>query len=442
MPLRPHFVASVICALLACSFGLALAQAPLARFAAPAEMFTFGTEPESMVVIVTHDGLVIAGNDGDRALEALERTGVAEHSLAGEELMAPFERFEQEGASLGLAVRSDVLINPTLEALYALDLTLGPVTIDRLVDAFDTIESVAYRWSIVDSGPTKGGLVFESALTVDPDGPDQSLVDLLLCEGCRAARTYLAPAGAHVVASSSLPARELVDYLATWLDEGEGYLDEWLEREAGLDLNTDLLDWLGDDVHVVQLEPLGTDLRTLLYQPGQILMIPAASEEAALAGLERLEAAFADYLAAGQGRLEEAVPVSLREFEYEGVSYRRLQTSVNVDLGVAVVGNHLVVAAPAASLEPVIDTFQGSPAMVASEEYRVAMADVPTRSSSISYQSTGAQLRSLADIVRLVGQPLAFALDLAAFNDRGGSSWSAELDMKQRTGPFGAGAFV
>jgi hypothetical protein len=391
----------------------------------PVELLRFGQGPDRATLLLLDDGLLIASSDRQAALDAWRRAAGAA-APAASWLAETSSRFGGGSPSVSFSARP----LPFLDLLYGLDL----VDLDRsdplgarLIAAADTVDQLAGHWSIGESGATS-----EWSVAIDPARPDAELARLLLCPQCRAPRPHLAPEGAYTVVSGRLPLHGLVDWLSAWLiAAGEPDPVETVRRETGIDLRADLLDWLGDQGHLLILEPYSSDLSTLLYQPGEVMLLPVSSEEAAAAGLDRLESVVVEHLRAEEGRLLGEVPLALRHGEYRGVPYRRLQTSINIDLGIALIGSHLAVAAPAAALEPIVDTYLGGPGFVSDGRYRSVAREAPAAAQSLSFQDTSAQLVSLARMVRLLAQPLAFGLDIAQHNraqhDRRPDGWSIDL---------------
>jgi hypothetical protein len=391
----------------------------------PVELLHFGQGPDSATLLLLDDGLLIASSDRQAALDVWRRAAPGS-AHAASWLAETSSRFTGGSPSVSFSARP----LPFLDLLYGLGLVdlhrSDPLGV-RLIAAADTVDQLAGHWSIGESGPTS-----EWSVEIDPARPDPELARLLLCPQCRAPRPHLAPEGGYTVVSGRLPLNGLVDWLSAWLiAAGEPDPMETVRRETGIDLRADLLDWLGDQGHLLILEPYSSDLNTLLYQPGEVVLLPVSSEEAAAAGLDRLESVLVEHLRAEEGRLLGEVPLALRHGEYRGVPYRRLQTSINLDLGIALIGNHLAVAAPAAALEPIVDTYLGGPGFVSDGRYRSLAREVPATAQSLSFQDTSAQLVSLARMVRLLAQPLAFGLDIAQHNraqhNRQPDGWSIGL---------------
>ncbi|MEX2535369.1 MAG: hypothetical protein WD273_07165 [Trueperaceae bacterium] len=393
-------------------------SAPMNGQAVAEELYHFGEGLSAVVLLLTNDGLLVAGSRGESVLAVLDRRrGEGGPSLADSGTLDAFARFAENGTAFGVAVRPAPVLD-ALELTFDATQSLEPgddALIQRMAAALATLENLAAQWSIGDAGA-----VSEWAVTLDPEGADQALADLLLCDNCRISRPFLAPAGAVGLASSQLPLGEIIDYLSGYFEAAGATIDVrgWLGSELGVDLDRDLLDWLGSEVHVVMLEPQSTDLRSLLYGPGQLLMIPVASAEAATAGLERLEQALVTALDEAQGDLAE-FPIALRPAAYDGVEYTRVQASANIDVGLGVVGNHLVLAWPATAFERVVDTFRGGAGFIGDPLFRSATALAPDQAQAISVHDTSAQLSAVADLARLLSQPLAFGVNLALAADDG-----------------------
>ena len=73
-------------------------------------------------------------------------------------------------------------------------------------------------------------------------------------------------------------------------------------------------------------------------------------------------------------------------------------------------GDTLLVGTPAAALEDVIATAQGYRRPITDDEsYQQTQTDAPQNAVSLSYQDVSAELHGLAELTRVVAQPLAFA---------------------------------
>ncbi len=288
---------------------------------------------------------------------------------------------------------------------------------------------------------TDEGVRFENVLAVNPEGGDEALLELLLCDTCTVSAPFLAPAGSVGVAAQYLPWRELFAYAQDWLDglaavTGEPLDLKQLARDTfGIDLDTALFDWLGSEVQTYTLETINTDLRTLLYNPAQVSIIPVSSPEAAEAGLRDLGRTFGPILnellteAGGMGDEMEGFfaggllgETAVTTYAYQDTTVTRLRAGFNTDVGYTFVGNYLVLGNPRA-VEGVIDAFQGGRSFSFGPGYRAMRAELPAAVNSFSYGDTAANLNGFADLLDVFVQPAAFvastglAAAVAAAND-------------------------
>ena len=368
-------------------------------------VYDFPSGFRTVHVALTESGLLAIGSDLPTAMIPL--LGRAASGAAGSGT-DPFSAFDAtEGYSLGVALRTE----PVLAAFGSLLFQAGgtdDALARRVRDAIDTVDSIAWRATLDGDG-----FFNELALAIDPDRPDSELARLLLCDGCNLARPYLAPADAVSFASSPLPLDRLIDYIDGFLAAAgeEGTLTELLQREAGVTLSPELLDALGSGAYTYSLATIGTDLSTLLYRPGQVTVVPVSAaapvREGVAALLESVQSLVAESAAGA------TVPLAIREAEYRGVDYWRVQASANLDLGIGLVGDNLVLALPSRSIESAVDTFNGAPSLVGSARYRNLLAATPNGALGLSWHDTQGTLNGIADLLRLASQPLAFAASIA-----------------------------
>lgn len=376
--------------------------------AASGRVYEFASGQRELYVGMTDSGLLVIGQDlRGLVIPTLERASDdGGTSLPGND---PFSSFQPlDGYALGIALRTD----PVLEAFGDLLLEAGPGEEElaiRVHDAVDTVDSVAWRGSL-----SSQGVLNEVALAIDPDRPDPELARLLLCEGCGLARPYLAPADSVAFASSPLPVSRLIDYIDGFLTASRAgsRLTDLLQSEFRVTLDPELLDALGAGTYMYVLESIGTDLSTLLYQPGQVLVVPVSSAENVRGGVDSLLESLRSLASESQSEF----PIAIRDAEYRGVDYRRVQLSANIDLGIGLVGENLVIAMPSRSIESAVDTYGGAPSLVGSEQYRSVVAAAPRDAHGLSWQDTQATLNGIADLLRLASQPLAFGTHLALSN--------------------------
>jgi hypothetical protein len=194
-----------------------------------------------------------------------------------------------------------------------------------------------------------------------------------------------------------------------------------VKQQTGLDLETDLFPWLGTEATSMAMPaPAGTP-QALVGGAARVSVVPVASADRARAGLSRLGPALENLLArlpsADAGTLQAAgldphTMVAVRHGSYRGVPITRIQIGPGTDLGVALVGNRLVMASPSASLHSVIDTFRGGPTLHAGP-LADALAAAPDDARAVWASDQAAMLRAGASMLRALSQPAAFALQSA-----------------------------
>jgi hypothetical protein len=284
-----------------------------------------------------------------------------------------------------------------------------------------------------------GGVLLESWTRVDATGGDPVLARLLRCEGCSARPTLLVPASALSVSASNLRLKAWTDYLAGVIRDvtraGGGELEPLilLKQRTGIDLAGDLFPWLGDAATSATLpSPAGTS-QALLGVPAHVTILPVASAAQARDGLSRLGASLQnllEQLPAGQrgmGGVRFGAIIATRRETYRGVPITRIQIGPSTDLGVALVGNHLVLASPSAALDTVIDTFRGGPTFHRGP-LAAALQGAPPDALAVAASDPAASLRATAALLRSASQPLAFAIQGAvagAERASGGGSGTA-----------------
>lgn len=284
----------------------------------------------------------------------------------------------------------------------------------RLQAALRTVPWSA--WRVQD---TADGQVQESWVHVDAEGGDPTLARLIRCDGCHARPSLLVPASALGVEASNLRLSAWADYLAGLVRDvtaaGGQPLDPLvlLRQRTGIDLSADLFPWLGNVVTSVELPaPTGTP-QALLGLPAQVTIVPVASAGQARAGLNRIGAALGVLLDTLPAERAGGVPpralVAVRSESYRDVGFTRIQIGPSVDVGVALVGNWLVLASPSAALRSIVDTYRGGPTVHAGP-LAAALAAAPSDASAVRADDPAADLHGAAALLRSVAQPLAFAL--------------------------------
>lgn len=378
-------------------------------------MYLLGDGGDLPLLVAEIDGVMALSSNPDVLRGVIRRAkGASEPSLATTDLYQRSLALLGEGG-FGLSLNTAALA----EALTGLVGMIGnepelELLTQRGLAALRTLGGVAGHLAL-----TAEGIEIESLVAVNPAGGDAALAELLLCRDCAVATPLMAPQESLSVQAFSLPLRRVFDYLQSWLSELEPLVGEPLDLRQlalemlGLELDAALFNWLGEEVYLIGLEPLGRDLRTLLYQPAQAWLFPVASPEAAQAGLAMLGNALAPLaeIFASEAELpQSALQVASESYSYQGVEITRHRFSLNADIGVAYLGNFLMVGMPARALHPLIDTDGGAPNLLNNSEYGAAAARRPAAVSALSFSNDREIVAGLAELLELFGQPLAFAL--------------------------------
>lgn len=373
------------------------------------------------------EGFVVVSTDPELVRGALRRAhGSSEPGFATTRLGALSRAMTARGVgvSLNLAAAADAL--ELYRGLFGEAPEAGPV-LDRFVTTLRVLGGYAWH-ATVDSG----GVVVESVAAYDArlaaEAGEGELLGLLTCDGCELGAADLLPPDAVALSGGVLPLRAFVAWLDSWLADlrAAGLVDADLRglvaRLLGVDLDAALLDWVGDSWHVATLDVIATDARSWLQGAPSVLAVPVASEDEARRGVALWLEALRRVGELGEG-LAEGAPVDLRlggavavrERSYRGVDYVRVRAGTSLDLGVGVLGGHLLLARPAASLHAVIDVYLGSyrPVGRAWQTYE-SLALEGTAVDGYRIADVPAFLRGLAQVTDLAAGPLATAAWLGA----------------------------
>lgn len=373
------------------------------------------------------EGFVVVSTDPELVRGALRRAhGSSEPGFATTRLGALSRAMTARGVgvSLNLAAAADAL--ELYRGLLGEAPEAGPV-LDRFVTTLRVLGGYAWH-ATVDSG----GVVVESVAAYDArlaaEAGEGELLDLLTCDGCELGAADLLSPDAVALSGGVLPLRAFVAWLDSWLADlrAAGLVDADLRglvaRLLGVDLDAALLDWVGDSWHAATLDVIATDARSWLHGAPSVLAVPVASEDEARRGVALWLEALRRVGELGEG-LAEGAPVDLRlggavavrERSYRGVDYVRVRAGTSLDLGVGVLGGHLLLARPAASLHAVIDVYLGSyrPVGRAWQTYE-SLALEGTAVDGYRIADVPAFLRGLAQVTDLAAGPLATAAWLGA----------------------------
>jgi hypothetical protein len=384
-----------------------------------------GDATDLPLVLARFDGLFVAATDPElvRATVRLARGSTDPRFVdgpVGREAAALMD--EGIGIALDLAALADAF--ESLRGLLPMDDGADAV-IDRLLTTLRTVGGFAARITIDDAG-----ILMDSVLTTDPTAGDPELARLLVCEECRPGAPRLIPAGVLSLQGMVFSPVALVEWLDGWLLAVGRMVGEPLDLRslatefAEIDLDAALLDWIGTTWHTAQLEPLGTDVRGWVTGAPSITVVPVSSEAAARAGVERWKRAiegapllFGDAFGGGpfdlMGSPADAASsgfLSVRELEYRGVGYERWRIGPTVDVAIAVLDSHLVLASPARAMRGVIDVHHGAPGVQDDPVLRSALASVSERANGYVVADVVRAALAAAELSDFLGAPAASLL--------------------------------
>lgn len=402
----------------------------------------FDGEDLPLVVARTGD-LFLVGSRPDVVRGALRRAAgadepsLADHpAFAGEPALGARVLFDVTG--LADVLTSSLPIPPDDQAVVN--------AVDRIAAILRTVGAGGSRIVLDDVGWR-----VEATLAPDADGGDAELYDLLTCASCTSGEPVWAPADAVSASGSSLRLTAWLDWLdgavrdvSTAMGEPTTVRSVLLD-ELGLDIDTLLLSWLGDEVHTVRFDALSPTVSDLLFQPASATIVPVTSAVEAEAGLAALAEAATTLLASDDERSGDMgdlqalrTMLSVRETEIDGVAVRRVQIGPTTDLAVGIVDDHLVIATPSTAFADVLAIARGGGDGRDSEGWSAVVDASPAGRVGWSYKDGGADLAGLADTLRLATQPVAagISIGLSAALEEARSDATA-FDEAEEFGSFG-----
>jgi hypothetical protein len=343
--------------------------------------------------------------------------GADEPSLADSPLYASSSaRFTSDENALTLSLDFGVLAN-SLDAF-------GPMLVQDEAGQYLLTRSSAMLRTLggfaAQLSTTPEGVVSESLLAPNPEGGDAALLSLIACERCSVSSPRLAPSSAVAAATYYLPWREFGDYIQDWLDGFEAATGERLDvsailrDELGVELTPEMFDWLGSEVHTFTLESVSPDLRTLIFNPAQVTVIPVSSPQAAEDALAAWGAFFRTLSSIGMpsetsDAFTDAIfQADVREMRYGDAALTRVRFGPNLDVAYGFLGNYLVLGTPSGALRSIIDTYQGARGLADTPLFQDLRRGLPERVSGLAYSDDRAQLLGLRDLAATLVQPLAF----------------------------------
>jgi hypothetical protein len=370
------------------------------------DLFFISTNPDTARGIVRKANGSSEANFTTSALyqKAMSKLKPGENNVG---MMVDFDALAKLLESFGTGVTND---DPTAE--YALT---------RSVAMLRTLGGFAGNISA-----TSEGLVTESIFATNPAGGDEDLLKMINCTTCKVSSPFLAPDTATSISSAYIPVRELIAYADTWVRgiseaSGEPTTLKEVLSDAGVDIDTLLLDWIGSEAHTFVLKPFNTDAGDLLYGLPQVTVIPVSSPEAAQKGLDAMGDTFWELYPAlldsglsasdltGMGDVF-SNQIAVRPYDYNGTTIHRVQYSFNGNLGYAFIGNYLVLGTPSKAIEKLIDTYQGSRTILDNKDYQAARDRAPDNVTVFGFSHDKPNYQGLADVLQLLNQPLAYGV--------------------------------
>ncbi len=383
------------------------------------------------VVVARLDDVFLAGTDPELVRGAVRRAqGSDEPSLADSALAVARGRLAPGGVDLAFDASA---VADVVEGLAQGVPEEAAPLVERALAALRTTGAFAARLGWADEG-----LRFEQVLEVAAEPADPALARLLT-EPRRAGRPLWLPEGSVATTATVVPVRGIVDYVDGWLADLAPLTGMRTDLRAlaadvlDVDLDAALLDWVGETFYGVTLEPLSTDLRTLVQGPANVVLVPVSDEAAARAGLDLLGPALLRAIdatgATAQDLSAMADPfggpspmggdqaaldalfgsdaVAVDTVEIDGVSIDRIRVGATLELGVAILDGHLAIGSPVRALESVLATRAGAPDLLRDPEWRAVLTGIGDDVRDASISDVPAMLEGLAQLVELGAQPLA-----------------------------------
>lgn len=334
-------------------------------------IYLFADGSEVPLLVAEAGGALVASSDPDLLRGVIRRANGSGEAALSDTLIASYaNQLGPAGmkVTLNLAAVADTLaimrgsVPPEALALF-----------DRLGTTLRVVNGVAWAVSLDADGIVINSVSPWDAALAEANG-EEALLALLSCAECELP-TASFPVHAVAVEAGAFPLNALVDWVDTWFDDlveaevlsgDEDFSVRGAFAEAtGVDLGVALLDWLDGSFQSYTTGVYDTDLANWLMGLPTVTTVRVTSEEAAWRGVRSwLEIAenvsdMASRMANPYGSastfrgFDQAIAV--QELEYQGVDYLRVRAALNLDVGVAVVNDHLVVASPVGALYQAID---------------------------------------------------------------------------------------
>lgn len=384
-------------------------------------LYVLGDGGDMPILMGNVEGVFFVGTNPD-SLRAVVRLaqGSDEDSYANGALFQSQAQFTQ-AKGIGLAVDFNAIAN-VAEGLgfMLIEDEVSEYLFNRGIAVLRTLNQASGQLVISEEG-----IISESALKVNPEGGDEALAALALCEDCTVSIPEFLPAHSTSAGAQHLAFEPFFDYLQGWLDGLEPLVDEELDlkamaNEVGIDLDTLLFDWVGDTIVSAQFEPTAASLASLVYNPESALLIKVKDKEAAQAGrqawgnvmpqiieflsmLEEMDSEFEVFSLYGD--------VAHEASEYRGYAIDRYRWSFNFDVSIFYVEDgddmYLAIASPFDTAEAFIDALEDGEGLSNNAGYQQLRDFAPETGNYISFSDSQANSAYLTDWAQVVSQPIA-----------------------------------
>ncbi len=390
-------------------------------------LHTISVDYSAPFAIAATADVLLMSSSPDMVRTALRLAGgAAEPTLADSPLYQDSLAFRQGNASISWTM--DYTSLSPLVQMFGPQLGEEPEVVslvERVVNMLNTVGGHSGGIQATDSG-----LLIEYQTRPDAAGGDNALYSLLQHEGLSITDIPVLPTGAVASGSGVMNMQAAADYLDGWFQDvarllgetsGEMNLRTFLLEETGFDLETELLSWLGNRYHYVQLDYSFTGAESIFPGTPMAFMVEVTDPAAAMDRVQNLATmtagAMTDFYELSGDDLQ--FDLAVREESYGGHDVLRILAGPVTSLSFAVLDNHLVIAMPATALHTVIDAHAAG--------LSGPVPGVPGGADLVSayHHATGADLLAASRALEQMVQPIAYGVRAAALEEQ---RYAAEWD--------------